>query len=403
MGMDWLASYYANVECWTKIARFHFPGEAVREWKGYITTSKGRFISYIKARRIITKGCIYHLDRVHDIDAEPPTLQSIPIVIEFLDIFPDELPGTLPISIPPYRMASAELKELKDQLKDLLDKGFIKPSIHHGSQGAKFFSKIDLRSGYHQVRVQEKDVPKTTFRTRYRHFELLVMYFGLTNSLAVFMDLMNSILRPYLDLLVIVFIDDILVYSRSKAEHAEHLRAVLQVLRDRELYVKFSKCEFWLDSVAFLGHIVSDTCITIDTQKIEAGFSSPSTPLTKLTQKATKFQWTQACEHSFHELKDRLISTPVLALPGGSEGYAVYFDASGVGLGCVLMQYGKVIAYASRQLRKHEKNYPTHDLELVAVVHALKIWRHYLYGVHIDTFTDNKSLQYIFRQKELNL
>ena len=257
------------------------------------------------------------------------------------------------------------------------------------------------------------------------------MSFGLTNSPAVFMDLMNSIFRPYLDLFVIVFIDDILVYSRSKAEHANHLRAVLQVLRDRELYAKFSKCEFWLNSVAFLGHIVSDAGIAVDTQKIEAvktwprpmtptevrsflglagyyrrfveWFFSLSAPLTKLTQKATKFQWTEAYEHSFQELKDRLTSAPVLALPEGSEGYAVYCDASGVGLGCVLMQHGKVIAYASRQLRKHEKNYPTHDLELAAVVHALKIWRHYLYGVHVDIFTDHKSLQYIFRQKELNL
>ena len=349
------------------------------------------------------------------------------------------LPSTQPISIPPYIMAPAELKELKDQLKDLLDKGFISPSaspwgapvlfvrkkddslrmcidyrqlnketiknkypfsrindLFDQLQGAKCFSKIDLRSGYHQIRVREKDVPKTAFRTRYGHFEFLVMSFGLTNAPAVFMDLMNSIFMPYLDLFVIVFIDDILVYSRSKDEHENHLRAVLQVLRDRELYAKFSKCEFWLDFVAFLGHIVSDAGIAVDTQKIEAvktwprpmtptevrsflglagyyrrfveGFSSLSAPLTKLTQKAAKFQWTEACEHSFQELKDRLTSTPVLALPEGSEGYAVYCDASGFGLGYVLMQHGKVIAYASRQLRKHEKNYLTHDLELAAVV-----------------------------------
>ena len=257
------------------------------------------------------------------------------------------------------------------------------------------------------------------------------MSFGLTNAPAVFMDLMNSLFRPFLDLFVIVFIDDILVYSRSEDEHADHLRAVLQTLRDRKLYAKFSKCEFWLKSVAFLGHIVSDEWIKVDTQKIEAvkywprpttptevrsflglagyyrrfveGFSSLSAPLTKLTQKETKFQWTEACERSFQELKNRLTSAPVLTLPEGLEGYAVYCDASGVGLGCVLMQHGKVIAYASRQLRKHERNYPTHDLELAAVVHALKIWKNYLYGVYVDIFTDHKSLQYIFKQKELNL
>ncbi|XP_075081750.1 uncharacterized protein LOC142166417 [Nicotiana tabacum] len=212
-------------------------------------------------------------------------------------------------------------------------------------QGARCFSKIDLRSGYHQVRVREKDIPKTAFRTRYGHFEFLVMSFGLTNAPAVFMDLMNSLFRPFLDLFVIVFIDDILVYSRSEDEHADHLRAVLQTLRDRKLYAKFSKCEFWLKSVAFLGHIVSDEGIKVDTQKIEAvkswprpttptevrsflglagyyrrfveGFSSLSAPLTKLTQKETKFQWTEACERSFQELKNKLTSAPVLTLPEG--------------------------------------------------------------------------------------
>ncbi|XP_049367248.1 uncharacterized mitochondrial protein AtMg00860-like [Solanum verrucosum] len=177
------------------------------------------------------------------------------------------------------------------------------------------------------------------------------------------MDLMNSIFKLYLDLFVIVFIDDILVYSRSKNEHADQLRAVLQFLRDRELYAKFSKCKFWLDSVSFLGQIVSDAGITGDTQKIEAvkiwpkpmtptgvrsflglsgyykrfveGFSLLSAPLTKLTKKEAKFQWTEACENSFQEQKNKLTSTPVLALPEGSEGYVVYFDAFGVGLGCV--------------------------------------------------------------------
>ncbi|KAH0773846.1 hypothetical protein KY290_010983 [Solanum tuberosum] len=425
MGMDWLASCYANVECRTKIIRFHFPGEAILEWKDDTASPK---------------------------DAEPPTLQSIPVVNKFLDVFPNELPGIPPeqeidfaidmlpgtqlISIPPYRMASAELKELKDQLKDLLDKGFIRPSASpwgapvlfvrkkDGSlkmcidyrqlnkatiknkyplpriddlfdqlQGAKCFSKIDLRSGYHQIRVREKDVPKTAFRTRYGHFEFLVMFFGLTNAPAMFIDLMNSIFRPYLNLFVIVFINDILVYSHSKDEHENHLRVVLQVLLDQELYAKFSKCEFWLDSIAFLGHIVSNAGIAVDTQKIEVVKTWPR-PMT-LTE-----------VRSFLGLAGyyrRLTSAPVLTLPDGSEGYAVYCDASGVGLGCVLMQHGKVIAYASRQLRKHEKIYPTHDLELAAVVHALKIWRHYLYGVHVDIFKDHKSLQYFFRQEELNL
>ncbi|CAN4096900.1 unnamed protein product [Withania somnifera] len=305
-------------------------------------------------------------------------------------------------------MAPAELHELKEQLKDLLEKGFIKPSMSPWGapvlfvckkdgtlrmcidyekpnrvkiknkyplpriddlfdrlRGAKCFSKIDLRSGYHQVRVKEKDIPKTAFRTRYGHFEFLVMSFGTTNAPAVFMDLMNRVFKPFLDVFVIVFIDDILVHSRSKEDHTDHLRPVPRVLRDRKLYAKFSKCEFWLKSVAFLGHVVST--------------------------------------RGDKELKNKLTSTPVLVLPEGTDGYAVYCDASGIGLGCVLTQHGRVIAYASRQLRPHEKNYPTHDLELAAVVIALKIWRHYLYGVHVDIYTDHKSLQYIFKKKDLNL
>ena len=257
------------------------------------------------------------------------------------------------------------------------------------------------------------------------------MPFGLTNAPAAFMDLMNRVFSSYLDKFVIVFIDDILVYSGSSEEHAEHLRKVLKILRERQLYAKFSKCQFWLDKVAFLGHVISAEGISVDPQKIEAivnwkpptnvyevrsflglagyyrkfveGFSKIATPLTNLLKKDQKFEWSDTCQHSFEGLRQRLTTTPVLALPSGKDGYVVYSDASRQGLGCVLMQDGRVIAYASRQLKKHEQNYPTHDLELAAVVFALKIWRHYLYGVPCQMFTDHKSLQYIFTQKELNL
>ena len=272
----------------------------------------------------------------------------------------DVVPGTAPISLPPYRMAPAELKELKEQLQDLLDKGFVRPSTSpwgapvlfvkkkDGSlrlcidykqlnkvtvrnkyplpriddlfdqlQGASCFSKIDLRSGYHQLRIRHEDVPKTAFRTRDGHYEFLVMSFGLTNAPAAFMDLMNRVFKPFLDRFVIVFIDDILVYSRSKEEHVEHLRIILQTLREHQLYAKFSKCEFWLDSVAFLGHVVSREGIQVDPKKIEAvmdwqrpttvtevrsflglagyyrrfvqDFSRIAAPLTRLTQKNVRF------------------------------------------------------------------------------------------------------------------
>ena len=271
------------------------------------------------------------------------------------------------------------------------------------------YSKIDLRLGYHQLRVQEGDVPKTAFRARYGHYEFLVMPFGLTNAPAAFMDLMNRVFQPYLDRSVIVFIDDILMYSGSPKEHSDYLRIVLQTLRERQLYAKLSKCQFWLNRVAFLGHVISTEGVSVDPQKIEVvvnwkppknvskvrsflglagcyrkfveGFSRIAAPLTKLTRKDVKYDWVDACQQIFEELKGRLTSALVLALPNGRDGFVVYSDASWQGLGCVLMQNDRVIPYASRQLKKHEKNYLTHDLELVAVVFALKIWRHYLYGV----------------------
>ena len=275
------------------------------------------------------------------------------------------------------------------------------------------------------------DIRKTSFRTRYDHFEFLVMSFCLTNTPAAFMDLMNRVFRQYLDMFVIVFIDDILIYSRSENEHIDHLRIVLQILKDQQLFVKFSKCEFWLRFVAFLGHIVSSKGIEVDPKKTDAvkswprplspidigsflglacyhrrfveGFSSIASPLTALTQNKAKFVWSEACEKSFQELKDRLTSAPVLTLPEGTNGFVVYCDASRVGLGCVLMQNGRVIAYVSRQLKVHEKNYATHNLELAAVVFSLNIWRDYLYGVHLDVFMDHKSLQNVFSKKDLNL
>ena len=222
-----------------------------------------------------------------------------------------------------------------------------------------------MRSRYHQLKIRPDDIPKTGLQTRYGHYEFLVMSFRLTNAPATFMSLVNRIFKPYLDSHVIVFIDDILVYSRSEEDHANHLRKALQTLRDCKLYAKFSKCEFWLKSVAFLGHIVSNEGIQVDTQKIEAvknwprptapteirsflglagyyrkfveGFSSISAPLTKLTHKASKFQWNDACEESFQELKNKLTSAPILTLFEGTEGFVVYYDVSHVGLGCVLM------------------------------------------------------------------
>jgi hypothetical protein len=243
-------------------------------------------------------------------------------------------------------------------------------------KGAKVFSKIDLRSGYYQIRIKGQDVPKTAYRTRYGHFKFLVLPFGLTNAPSLFMDLMNRVFQPYLDKFVVIFIDDILVYSKSYEEHEQHLGQTLQILMSRQLYAKLDKYDFWLKEVTFLGHVVSSKGIFMNPQKVEAvvrwerpttvteirsflglagyyrrfieGFSTIATPLTRLTRKNIRWEWSKECDESFQELKRRLTTTPVLILPSGTEGFVVYSDASRKGLGCVLMQHGKVVAYASR-------------------------------------------------------
>ncbi|GJT06781.1 putative reverse transcriptase domain-containing protein [Tanacetum coccineum] len=258
----------------------------------------------------------------------------------------------------------------------------------------------DLRSSYHQLRVREEDIPKTAFRTRYGHYDFQVMPFGLTNAPAVFMDLMNRVCKPYLDKFVIVFIDDILIYSKNKQEHEEHFKLILESLKKEELYAKFSMCEFWIPKVQFIGHVIDSQGYY---RKIIEGFSKIAKPMTKLTQKKVKFKWGDKQETSFQLLKQKLCSAPILALPEGSEYFIVYCDASIKGLGTVLMQREKVSAYAHVQLKIHKKNYTTHDLELGAVVFSLKLWRHYLYGTKCTVFTDHKSLQHILNQKELNM
>ncbi|WVZ84412.1 hypothetical protein U9M48_031449 [Paspalum notatum var. saurae] len=293
-------------------------------------------------------------------------------------------------------------------------------------QGACVFSKIDLRSGYHQMKIRPSDIPKTAFITRFGLYEYTVMSFGLTNAPAYFMNLMNKVFMEYLDKFVVVFIDDILIYSKTEEEHEEHLRLVLQKLRDHKLYAKLSKCEFWLDQVPFLGHIVSKGGIMVDPSKISSvmdwkvpevvkevrgflglagyyrrfieSFSRIAKPMTSLLEKGVPFNWTKERQAAFDELKKRLTTAPVLTLPDLTKSFTVYCDASKEGLGCVLMREGKVIAYASRRLRKHEVNYPTHDPELATVIR-----RHYLFGNKCEIYTDHKSLKYIFTQNELNM
>jgi hypothetical protein len=297
--------------------------------------------------------------------------------------------------------------------------------------GAQVFSKIDLYTGYHQIKIRAKDVPKTTFTTRYGLFEYLVMSFRLMNAPAHFMYLMNSVFMPELDKFVVVFIDDILIYSRSMEEHEEHLWIVLQRLRDHQLYAKFSKCEFWIKEVPFLGHVVSPEGIAMDPSKVTEvlewkpptmvfevrsffglasyyrwfipNFSKILKPITELLKKGNKYLWSEACDEAFKHLKKLLTTLPVLAQHDTTKPFDVYCDASGTGLGGVLMQEGRVILYSTRQLRRHEEHYPTHDLELADVVMALQMWHHYQLGNAVHIYTDHKSLKYIFTQPDLNM
>nr|KYP49119.1 Transposon Ty3-G Gag-Pol polyprotein [Cajanus cajan] len=265
-------------------------------------------------------------------------------------------------------------------------------------KGASVFSEINLRSSYNQIRVKEGDIPKTAFRTRYDHYEYVVIPFGVTNAPAVFMDYMNRIFRPFLDKFVVVFIDDILIYSRTPEEHGEHLRLVLEILKAKQLYAKLSKCEFWLEEVRprTVTNIRSFVGLAGYYRRFIERFSKIVAPLTQLIRKEQPFIWTNACEQSFDELNRRLTTSPMLVLPDSGEPFDVYCDASHQGLGCVLMQNRKVVAYASRKLKNHERNYLTHDLELATVVFVLKIWRHYLYGARFSVFSDHKSLKYLF-------
>ncbi|GJT99991.1 putative reverse transcriptase domain-containing protein [Tanacetum coccineum] len=314
----------------------------------------------------------------------------------------DLILGVAPVARAPYRLAPSEMKELSEQLQELSDKGFIRPSSSPwGAPGSIIYSKIDMRSGYHQIRVREQDIPKTAFQTRYGHYEFQVMPFGQTNAPA------------------------------NEKEHEEHLKAILELLKKEQLYAKFSKYGFWIPKVQFLEHVIDSRGIHVDPAKIESikDWASPKTPteirqflglagyyqrfiegfskiaksMTKLTQKGIKFDWGEKEKNAFQLIKQKLCSAPILALPKGSEYFVVYCDASHKGLGAVLMQREKVIAYASQQLRVHEKNYTTHDLELGSVVFALKKWRHYLYGTRCTMFTDHKNLQHILDQKELNM
>jgi transposase InsO family protein len=416
------------------------------------------------------------------------------VLAGYRDVFPAELPHQLPprrdvdhrielqpFSTPPsrpaYRLSNTELDELKKQLTELLDLGFIQPSKSpYGApvlfvkkkdgtfrmcidyralnritiknkyplprvdelldrlHGAKYFSKLDLRSGYYHIRIHPRDVAKTAFRTRYGHFEYLVMPFGLTNAPATFMALMQSIFGPHLDSFVIVFLDDILIYSKTADEHERHIRIVLDLLRQHKLYAKESKCEFFQTSTSFLGHVVSRDGLSMEPTKVKAvmdwptptdvsdlrsflglagyyrkfvrHFSHISSPLSELLRKDAKWHWEHEQQQAFDRLKQAVSTAPVLVLPDEHLPFVVRTDASGFALGGELLQdqgHGRQpVAYMSKKMLAAEKNYPVHEQELLAVICALREWRHYVYGKEFKVVTDHQSLRYLSTQPNLS-
>ena len=413
------------------------------------------------------------------------------LLSKYKDVFPDDLPIGLPpsrsidhkidiipgSSIPSlstYRMSPTELDELKKHLNDLVSHGFIRVSkspfgapvlfvkkkdgsirmcvdyralnkitiknkyplprvdeLFDRLLGAKYFSKIDLRSGYHQVRIADEDVHKTAFRTRYGHYEFLVLPFGLTNAPATFMNMMQNIFKDQLDNSVIVFLDDILIYSKNKNDHIKHVDKVLSLLRENKLYAKSSKCEFFKSEISFLGHVINGNGVTMEKSKVDAvtnwptpkditdvraflglagyyrkfvnNFSKISAPLSELLKKENKFEWGEKQTLALETLKKSVSTAPVLVLPDPSLPYVVDTDASGYAVGSALLQdHGaglQPIAYMSKKMLDAEKNYTVREQEMLAIICALKEWRHYLHGSKFKIITDHDSLKYIDTQK----
>nr|GEX24850.1 putative reverse transcriptase domain-containing protein [Tanacetum cinerariifolium] len=369
ISMDWLAKYQAVIACAEKIVLIPLGNETLiihgDEQPGKCDTIEHHFKVEDKSEKKRLKDVPIVQNFPEDLLGLPPTR---PVEFQI-----DLVPGAAPVARAPYRLAPSEMKELSEQLKGIANKGFIRPSSSPWGAPVLFFKKKDgsfwMCIDYQELnkltennryplpriddlfdQLQGSSVySKTDLRTRYGHYEFQVMPFGLTNAPAVFMDLMNRVCKPYLDKFMVVFINDILIYSKDKKEHEEHLKAILELLKKEELYAKFSKC--------LAGYY----------RRFIEGFSKIAKPMTKLTQKKVMFEWGDKQEAAFQLLKQRLYGVPILALPEGSKDFIVYYDASNKGLGAVLMHREKVISYASRQLKIHEKNSTTHEMELGAV------------------------------------
>ncbi|XP_065866582.1 uncharacterized protein [Euphorbia lathyris] len=402
---------------------------------------------------------IYKEAYVNQADNVLPS-SCVPLLQEYQDVMPEDLPeGFPPIrgiehqidlvpgavipNRPAYRCNPEETKELQRQVEELLAKGYVRESMSpcavpvllvpkkDGSwrmcvdcravnnitvkyrhpiprlddmldelHGALVFSKIDLKSGYHQIRMREGDEWKTTFKTKHGLYEWLVMPFGLTNAPSTFMRLMNHVLCVLIGKFVVVYFDNILVYSKSLEEHIGHLKSVFDVLRKEKLYANMSKCSFCTDRIVFLGYIVTAKGIEVDEEKVRAirDWPAPS----NVIKKTVGFSWGVAQENAFNILKDKLCSAPVLALPNFEKAFEIECDASGIGIGDVLMQDKQPIAFFSEKLSGAALNYPTYDKELYALVRALETWQHYLWPKEFVIHSDHESLKHLKGQGKLN-
>ncbi len=491
------------------------------------------FASTTVAYALVCKDALISIqDMQHSL---PPVITNI--LQEYSDVFPSEIPEGLPpirgiehqidlipgASLPnraPYRTNPEETKEIQRQVQELLDKGYVRESLSPCAvpvilvpkkdgtwrmcvdcrainnitiryrhpiprlddmldelSGAIVFSKVDLRSGYHQIRMKLGDEWKTAFKTKFGLYEWLVMPFGLTNAPSTFMRLMNEVLRAFIGKFVVVYFDDILIYSKSMDEHVDHMRAVFNALRDARLFGNLEKCTFCTDRVSFLGYVVTPQGIEVDQAKVEAihgwpmpktitqvrsflglagfyrrfvkdfstiaaplneltkkgvhfswgkvqehafnvlksflglagfyrrfvkDFSTIAAPLNELTKKGVHFSWGKVQEHAFNVLKDKLTHAPLLQLPDFNKTFELECDASGIGLGGVLLQEGKPVAYFSEKLSGSVLNYSTYDKELYALVRTLETWQHYLWPKEFVIHSDHESLKHIRSQGKLN-
>ncbi|GKC35091.1 putative reverse transcriptase domain-containing protein, partial [Tanacetum coccineum] len=332
--MDWLSNHKAGIICHEKVVKIPLPGGKVLIVIGERPEEKMRHLVSAKAKEHKQEELVVVRDFPEELSGQLKELQDKCFIRPSsspwgaLVLFVKKKDGSFRMCIDYREINKLTIKNHYPlpKIDDLFDQ----------LQGSQYFSKIDLRSGYHQLRVNENDIPKTAFRTRYGHFEFIVIPFGLTNVPTVFMDLMNQVCRPYLDKFVIVFIDDILIYSKTREEHEVHLGLILELLKEEKLYAKFSKCEFWLQEVQFLRHVINGDGIHVGPSKIEAikNWEAPRTPF----EVRSFLGLGEEQENAFQTLKDKLCNAPVLALLDGLKDFVVYCDASGLGLGCVLMQ-----------------------------------------------------------------